>query len=100
MKPRMIAGGIAWLLLALVAISLADDPGMAVPVWLFWAGSGFLAVRGVLALLKRERAAPRGKSGTVSVCLAKPMVSPSVDNAMQAMPKYCRSVLFNHEHEG
>lgn len=93
MKPRMIAGGIAWLLLALGAISLAGNAGMAVPVWLFWAGSGFLAMRGVLALLKGRSAGPRGKRGSVSVCLSRPIASPGVDYARRSVPGYCQSLM-------
>lgn len=93
MKPRTIAGGIAWLLLALAAISLSDEPGMAVPVWSFWAGSGMLAVRGVLTVLKGERLAPHGKSRSVSVCLERPRQSPNMEQMLARLPPYCGQIL-------
>jgi len=35
MKARLILGLVAWAALATAAISVAGDPGMAAPVWLF-----------------------------------------------------------------
>lgn len=93
MKPRLLIGLAAWAVLAMAALSLASDPNMAVPVFLFWAGSGFLAVRGVIRLIQRKRSAPRNQAVTVCVCLAKPRHSPDIERIKTQLPPYCRLVM-------
>ena len=93
MKLRFVLGGTAWALLAFAALSVAGDPSMTVPVGLFWAGSAFFAVRGLIVLLKSGSESSHGNSCCVTVCLSKPVASSSTTWATQMVPIYCGQIL-------
>lgn len=100
--PRLpglrVAGGlIIWAIFAIGAVKVAADPGMQLPVALFWLGSLLLAGRGFYVLARRNQVAVNTTTATrdtaVAICLPLPRQSPTVNEAMQALPEYCAQVM-------
>lgn len=85
---RYILGGVAWVFLALLAIGSADDLALRIPVMLFWLATAVMVVAGIYRLVRGgPRRARDGDS--VRVCLGRPVLSPSVEEARKALPHYC-----------
>lgn len=84
---RYVFGIAAWLFMALLAIDASSDPAIAWVGWLFWLVSG-LAVLSLIATPRR-----RGKRGSTVAVLVKIGDSPSVAEAANSLPGYCRTLI-------
>lgn len=85
---KYVFGVGAWLSLAAMVIGSANDPAMRIPVVLFWLATAVMVVAGVYRLVRSGSGQTR-RSDSVRLCLGRPMLSPSVEEARKALPHYC-----------
>jgi len=85
---------------AIGAQNVSHQPGMQIPYLLFWLGSLLMFGNAAWRALKRQRPAvtPTQKDEVVSICLGRPVQSPGLQQAYDALPGYCRA-LFGHVYE-
>jgi len=92
---RKMVGLLCWLGMAWAALASASDPGMELPVGLFWLASAAMPIIGLHRLFRR--AAPRGaareKHMTVTVCIRAPSRSNDLSHAYAVLPVYCKGLL-------
>lgn len=89
---RKILGAIAWGLGAFAAFAYANNPAMALPVWLFWIGSGVLLVQ----YLRSRGRSPKRTSrmdGMVAVSVGVPRTPTPLVAAFNALPAHCRRLI-------
>lgn len=93
---RYVLGAVAWIALALLAVSQAGNPDMQAPVALFFLATALLVVVGLVRLMRRRAARPStAAAGPVAVCLAVPRQSASTAQAFAALPQYCLPLFGN-----
>ena len=87
---RYVLGIVAWMFLALLAIGSAADPAMRIPVVLFWLATAVMVVVGLYRLIRGHSGRASTGKGMVRVCLGTPVQSANVQQALRALPAYCR----------
>ena len=87
---RVLLGGGVWIIAALWALAEADNPALAIPQIMFWAGTLLGIIVGVRRLFRRTR---RPASARVAVCLGVPAFSATAAQAFQALPAYCLQIM-------
>lgn len=79
---RIVLGLAAWIWLAWLSLQPSEgDATMELASGLFWLASLLMVIMGIVRLVKRHARRGRGKPVVVTVCLARPMRSPSVQQA-------------------
>ena len=90
---RVVLGVGIWIVMAFAALSSAGTPGLEIPLFMFWLGTGLGVVVAVRRLLKGRAARPRKGDGLVQISVNTPGASPSLNQAYSALPDYCQRII-------
>jgi hypothetical protein len=90
---KYVVGFVLWAIFAAGIPGLAKQPGMGIPVALFWLGSFLMFGTAIYRAVKSRRPQARTSAkhdAMVSVSLPVPRQSPELRTAHAALPEYCR----------
>lgn len=88
---RLGLGLVAWALGAFGVLSLAGQPGMEIPVFLFWLATGLMVVVAIYRLFKRS-GKRKARDVTVSWCLPAARNANEAQQAYGQLPDYCHAL--------
>ena len=91
---RYLLGFAIWIAFAIGAQNASHESGGQAVSGLFWLTSLVMFGGAAWRALKRQRPAvtPAQKDEVVSVCVGRPVQSPSLQQAYDALPGYCRAM--------
>jgi hypothetical protein len=91
---RLVLGLSAWAVWGYFVATMGGEPGMQIPVALFWLVTLVMAVGGIYQLFRRVRPRRRASQDVpVTLCVGMPSQSPTPAQASAMLPTYCRALV-------